>query len=167
MLDVLQRDFLTPEARTYLALKCVMRPPKNAAEVFRAVYGLLFETEEKDAGTRITSFDQDAGLIRSAFRQAYGIDLFRERMHWLEFLELAQNLPEGTRYQEVLGIRAREIPPPTKYNQKEREWLIRAKESVAIRLTEEEQARKYERDVGKIFSGLMSMIPKGGQENGE
>ena len=40
--------------------------------------------------------------------------------------------PEGTRYVEVVGIRAREIPAPTNWNQKEREWLMRAKADVAL-----------------------------------
>ena len=106
-------------------------------------------------------------MIRSAFRQEYGIDLFREKLHWLEFKELLQNLPDGNRYEEVIGIRARPLPAPTKYNAKEREWLMKAKQSVALHLTEQEQEKKYDADVGKIFAGLMSMIPKDGGYIGE
>ena len=78
----------------------------------------------------------------------------------MEFVELLQNLPEGNRYEEIIGIRARPMPAPTKYNQKEREWLMQAKQSVAVHLTDKEQANKYETDVGNIFAGLIGMINK-------
>jgi hypothetical protein len=108
----------------------------------------------------LTSYEQDAGLIRTAFRQVYGIDLFRADLHWFEFTELLQNLPEGNRYEEIIGIRARPMPAPTKYNAKEREWLMQAKQSVALHLTDAEQERKYDADVSKVFAGFMGMIQK-------
>lgn len=158
-MEILADESLMPEAREYLAVKCLTKHPKNVRNVLCAVKALLF-SDAAPKGERVTSFEQDAGLIRSAFRQVYGINLHTERLHWLEFMELLQNLPTGNRYEEVLSIRTREIPAPNKYNAKEREWLIRAKESVAIKLTEQEQAEKYERDVSNIFKGLLSMIPK-------
>lgn len=166
MIDTLENDNLMPEARAFLALKCVMKRPKNASKVLAAVKDLLF-SDGGGAGERITSFSQDAGLIRTAFRQEYGINLYTDKLHWFEFVELLQNVPTGNRYEDVLSIRAREIPAPNKYNAKEREWLIRAKESVALHMTEQEQARKYDSDVQKIFAGLMSMIPKDGESVGE
>ena len=99
-------------------------------------------------------------MIRAAFRQVYQIDLFRDKLHWLEFRELLQNLPDGNRYEEVLGIRARPLPAATKYNAKEREWLIKAKQSCALHMSEQEAAKKYDEDVSRIFAGLMSMMPK-------
>ena len=85
----------------------------------------------------------------------------------MEFTELLQNLPEGNRYEEVLGIRSRPMPAATKYNQKEREWLMKAKQQCALHLTEQEAAKKYDNDVGNIFAGLISMIPKEVTNNGE
>lgn len=166
MLEFLADDDLLPEARDYLSLKCVMKRPRNVSKVLAAVKALLFESKP-GGGERLTSFEQDAGLIRVAFRQEYGIDLFRDRLHWMEFTELLHNLPEGNRYEEVLGIRARPLPSPTKYNQKEREWLIKAKQQCALHLTDKEAEKKYDRDVGNIFSGLMSMIPKDVKQDGE
>lgn len=161
LLDIMQREDITPDARDYLCLKCVMKhPPKDAGEAYKTVLETLFEKHPDTGGQRLTSFEQDAPLIRSAFRQVYGIDLFRDKLTWFEFTELLHGLPDGNRYEEVIGIRARPMPPPTKYNQKEREWLLKAKESVAIHLTEAEAAKKYDKDVGNIFAGLMSMIPK-------
>lgn len=168
MLDIMQREDLVFSARDYLCAKCVCKPPKNASRLYNELCAVLFEKAPETPVERLTSFEQDAGLIRSAFRQVYGIDLFRERLTWFEFIELLQGLPEGNRYEEIIGIRARPLPTPTKYNQKEREWLIKAKQSCRIHLSEKEQEKKYDSDVSKVFAGLMSMIPKEvNNENGE
>lgn len=170
MLDIMQREDLVPDARDYLCLKCVYShriAAKNVSAVLNEVCSILFERTPETDGKRLTSFEQDAPLIRAAFRQVYRIDLFRDKLTWFEFTELLHGLPEGNKYEEVIGIRARPLPAPNKYNQKEREWLMKAKQQVALHLTEREQAKKYEQDVGKIFSGLMSMIPKDGDKIGE
>ena len=150
-----------PDARDYLCARCcVKNAPKNASRVYKALCSMLFIKTPETGGKRLTSYEQDAGLIRAAFRQVYGIDLFRDNLHWLEFTELLTNLPEGNRYADVLGIRARPMPAPTKYNQKEREWLMQAKQSVALHLTDKEQERKYDSDVSKVFAGFAGMIRK-------
>ena len=160
MMATLGRDDLMPDARDYLALKCLTKHPRNTGKVLAAVKDLLFEKPTGQQGERVTSFEQDAGLIRTAFRQVYNIDLARDKLHWLEFIELLHNLPEGNRYTETVSIRSRPLPAATKYNQKEREWLMKAKAQVALHMTEEEAARQYDKDVSSLFSGLMSMIPK-------
>lgn len=167
MMEILGNDDLMPDARNYLALKCFTKHPKNVDKVLAAAKEILFDARP-GTGERLTSFEQDAGLIRAAFRQVYGINLFTAKLHWLEFTELLHNLPDGNRYEEVLGIRARPLPSPTKYNQNEREWLMKAKAQCALHLTEAEAARKYDKDVGNVFAGLISMIPKEvKQEHGE
>ena len=170
MLDVMQREDILPDARDFLCLKCVLshrKRLKNASAVYNAVCDILFEKTPETGGKRLTSFEQDAGLIRAAFKQVYGIDLFHDNLTWFEFTEYLHNLPEGNRYEEVIGIRARPLPAPNKYNQKEREWLMKAKQQVALHLTDAEQAKKYDADVSRIFAGLMSMIPKDGENVGE
>ena len=165
MLEIMQRDDIYVTARDYHCVKCVIRRRmslKTAAEAYKVLCDLLFEKRPEGGSERLTSFEQDAPLIRAAFRQVYGIDLFRGKLTWFEFTELLQNLPEGTRYEDVIGIRARPLPAPTKYNAKEREWLMQAKQSVALHLTDAEQEKKYDSDVGKIFAGLMGMIKDGG-----
>lgn len=160
MLEIMQREDIYPDARDYLCARCVCKAPKDATRVYNALCDVLFEKTAKAAEKRVMSYEQDAGLIRTAFRQEYGIDLFRDKLHWLEFVELLQHLPEGNRFEETVGIRARPMPAPTKYNQKEREWLMKAKQEVALHLNDKEQAKKYDSDVNKIFSGLMSMMKK-------
>lgn len=160
MLEIMQRDDILPDARDYLCARCVCKAPRNAGKVYAVLLSTLFPHTPETGSKRLTSYEQDAGLIRTAFRQVYNIDLFRDRLHWFEFVELLQFLPDGCRYEETIGIRARPMPAATKYNQKEREWLMKAKQSVALHLTEKEQERKYETDVSNVFAGLMGMIQK-------
>jgi hypothetical protein len=164
MMDELDRDDVMPEARAYNALKCLTNRPKNVPNVLEAVKGLLFQEKPKKDAQKVTDFVQDAGMIRAAFRQADGIDLYRDRLHWIEFSELLNAIPEGSRYAEVVGIRVRPMPAPTKWNAQEREWLMKAKADVAIHLSEKEQEKKYQEDVAKVFSGLMGIIAKGSEK---
>lgn len=157
MMEVLDRDDLMPEAKTYNALKCLCKRPRNADKVLAAVKALLFSAPRRKAGERATDWVQDAPLIRAAFRQAYGIDLFRDKLHWIEFTELIGAIPEGNRYSEVIGIRLRPFPEATKWNAKEREWLMRAKADVALKMTEAEQVSKYQNDVDTIGAVLIAM----------
>lgn len=160
MMEILQDDDLMPEAREYNALKCVMKRPKNVHIVLLAVKGLLFTHKQSRDQKKITDFRQDAGLIRAAFRQAYGIDLYREKIHWFEFIELLNAIPEGNRYAEVIGIRIRPMPKATKYNGEERAWLMKAKAEVGLEITEEERLSNYDRDVTNIAAVLMGMAGK-------
>lgn len=162
MMEIMARDDLVPEARDYLALKCVVRkPPKRYGPLMEELRKLLFPARKNDDGKRLTSFEQDANLIRAAFRQAYGIDLFRDRVHWLEFQALLSALPDGSRYSEVLGIRAREMPAATKYNQAEREWLAKAKAACALEMSEDERERAYAEGVRSLFAGLLAWAERG------
>jgi hypothetical protein len=158
MMEILARDDLIPPARRWLALKCVMRrPPRDTAAALEALRAMLFPARPREAdGKRLTSFDQDADLIRAAFRQAYGIDLYRDKLHWMEFSALLAAPPEGSRYSEVLGIRARPMPAATKYNQAEREWLAKAKAACALEMSEDERRRAYAEGVKSVFAGLLA-----------
>lgn len=165
MIEVLDTESLIPEAREYKALRCLCKRPKNCRKVLDEVKRVLFKAPRKKDGKKVTDFVQDAGLIRAAFRQAYGIDLWRDRIHWIEFTELLNAIPEGNRYSEVVGIRARPMPSPTKWNQHEREWLMKAKQDVALTMTEEERVDQYRKDVSNIASVLMAWA-KGSGNNG-
>lgn len=166
MIEVMDRDDLMPEAKAYKALCFVQKRPKNALKVYEAVKGLLFKAPRKKDAQKVTDFIQDAGLIRAAFRQAYGIDLYREKLHWLEFTELLNAIPEGSRYSEVVGIRIRPMPEPTKWNQKEREWLMKAKADVKLEMTDKERKEQYQKDVGRIANILLALAEKEVKDNG-
>ena len=153
-METLQRDDLMPDAREWLAVRCVCRKPVKGA--LEAVKQLLFPNKPPPDGKRVTSFEQDADLIRAAFRQVYGINLWKEKLHWFEFVELLHGIPEGNRYSDVIGIRVREMPEPNKYNAKEREWLMKAKAAYALKLTEKEIQENYQRGVQEVFNALLA-----------
>lgn len=162
MLDIFRRDDLLPDARDWLALRCICRRPRKGMK--NAVMVLLFgddwncRNEERE---RITDFGQDADLIRAAFLQEYGINLFRQSLNWFEFTCLMAGLPDGSRYSDVLGIRARPMPVATQYNLREREWLAKAKVEYALHLTEEEQKIRYQKDVEKLGAFLIALAGEG------
>ena len=165
MIEILDRDDILPDAKAYKALQCLCKRPKNAVKVVEAVKALLFKAPRKKGGQKVTDWVQDAGLIRAAFRQAYGIDLYRDRLHWIEFTEMMSAIPEGSRYAEIVGIRARPMPEPTQWNKKEREWLMQAKADVALEMSESEIAEQYRKGVASLAALLKSMA-KGSENNG-
>ena len=143
------------------------RPPKDPREqlftLLAARAALIRPPKNKGDGEKMTDFDQDADMIRAAFRQAYGIDLFRAKLHWTEFTELLNNLPTGTRYADVLEIRARPIPEATKWNGKQRQALIEAKMRYGVGKTEEEVKKGYQRGVNHLAESLLRMAREGSE----
>lgn len=162
MIEELGRDDIIPEARSWRAVHCLTKHPKNEDKVLDAVQKLLFDEPPKKDAQKVTDFEQDAGLIRAAFRQSYGIDLYRERLHWIEFTELLNAIPEGSRFSEVVGIRARPLPSPTKWNAEEREWLMKAKANVALHMSESDRDKQYQKDVANIAAALMAWSKQNG-----
>ena len=166
MMETLDRDDIIPEAKNYLALRHVLRhPPRNdelCGEIMAAFQALFFP-EAKPGGSkkRLTSFEQDADLIRGAFRQNYGIDLFRAKLHWMEFTCLLSCLPEGSRYTEVIGIRARPMPKPTKWNAEERRSLAQAKAACAIKLSEKEREKALNESMRRTAESLLALAKRG------
>ena len=166
LMDTLARDDLLPEARDYLALRHLTRRPRWPQETLAALKPVLFPQTKRTASKgKITDFEQDADLIRAAFRQVYGIDLYRDKLHWLEFSSLLAGLPEGNRYNEVLGIRARPMPAPTKYNAEERKWLARAKADLALRVSDKERANTLEQGLRGLAESLLALAAKGSENN--
>ena len=157
MMDEMARKDIMQDAKEYRALRCLCRRPRNVQKVLAAVYAVLFDTAPKADGQKVTDFVQDAGLIRAAFMQSYGIDLYHDRLHWIAFRELIGALPDGSRYRDIIGIRARPIPAPTKWNGEERAWLMKAKAEVALRIgDDEERQEKYRQDVAEVAAARLA-----------
>ena len=166
MMDTLSQDDLIPMAREWNALRCIMkRPPKQTAALMQAVRALLFPEKNHADGKRLTDFVQDADLIRAAFLQNFGINLYRDRLHWFEFTGLLSCLPEGSRYAEIIGIRARPMPKATKYNAEERQWLAKAKAIYAIQLTEKEREKMLQSSLHRTTESLLALAKRGEKTN--
>jgi len=162
MMETMDNPEIIPEARTYQALRHVVKHvPKDdtlCSEIMAEVRKTLFpEAKKENGGKKLTSFVQDADLIRGAFRQVYRIDLFRDQVHWVEFSCLLSCLPEGNRYSDIIGIRARPLPEPTRYNRKEREALMKAKAECRLELSEKEITQGVQDSLSGIAHFLMSI----------
>ena len=166
MIDTMARDDLLPEAREYLALRCITRPRGNTHALMTAVLELLFPARGEST-EKIMDYAQDADLIRAAFLQCYGINLYRDKLHWFEFSALLASMPEGSRYSEILSIRARPMPAPTKYNADERAWLAKAKAQYAVKLTDKERENQYQMGLRQMAASLLNLAKQGGETNGE
>lgn len=114
---------------------------QEQAELLKAVFELFPKSEEKN-DERCIDFHQDAAMIRSAFFRI-GVDLTRDKIHFLQFMELLADLPQDTALMRTIEIRQRPIPKPTKDNAEQIAALQKAKARVAIRVSEEERRRRF------------------------
>lgn len=125
-------------------------------QLLEAIMSRLDVAQEERSGPPLTSLTQDAPLIIAAFRQAYGIDLRTEPLPWETFRDLLSGLPADTRYGEVIALRARPLPEPTKQNARYRMELMRAKAAVALDMTEEQRADSRRRSASRLAHSLFA-----------
>lgn len=128
------------------------------AEALTAIFNALFTAQPKEAsGPKAFDFVQDADLIYAGFMQAYHIDLIDQqgKLHWWKFSALLQGLPENTRFREVVNLRMRPLPEPTKYNSKERAALIKAKQAVALKITAEEREAELQNSLRRMAAVML------------
>lgn len=126
-------------------------------ELLIAIFEAIFPKKKTRHREKLFDYEQDRGLIYAAFMQTYGIDLVKEReiMHWQTFYDLLQGLPSGTRFAEVIGIRARPMPKPNKYNAEERAELARLKQEYKLELSDKEKERNLQTGFAKIAEYLL------------
>lgn len=136
----------------------VKQDVKPSLELLQAVSKVLFPPS-KGSGEKAFDFVQDSALIYAAFMQAYHIDLIEEqgKLHWWKFQSLLNGLPSNTRFSEIVAIRMKPIPAPTKYNQQEREELMRLKSLYAVKLSAEERQEQLQQSLRNVVNYLQSV----------
>lgn len=84
-------------------------------------------------------FDFDAGRIYSSVRKTFGIELYREKMHWFRFVELLGCLDEDSSLSHAIQIRGTDT---SQMKAKQRAQFIRLKQQLTppVQYTQEEQA---------------------------
>lgn len=104
-------------------------------------------------------FAQDADAIYSSFWMDYGIDLHNElgRMHWHTFIALFSGLSERTKMREIMSIRRRPLPEPTKYNQETIRNLMELKSFYALRSPE---GTNYQEGLSELYDMLERQVVK-------
>jgi len=128
--------------------------------VIRIFDEFLFSNKSDDKSKPSFDFEQDADYIYSAFMQTYRIDLIDQRgkLDWRKFIALFQGLPENAKIREIMDIRSKKLPAPTKYNQEERQSLIKAKRAFALK---GDGQSDFQQGLSDLFNTLKSRT-KGG-----
>ena len=148
VLDIQEDEYLTAadriEAQCWLLLARGDRDMPKSLEDRQRLLNAVFELFPKgeSSGERYIDFHQDAALIRTAFFRI-GVDLLKDKIHILQFLELLADLPSDTALMRTVEIRQRPIPKPTKDNAEQIAALQKAKAKVAIKMSEEERRRRF------------------------
>jgi hypothetical protein len=147
-LDLQDETVLTPEDKLELQCALMLAPGEEVPEgieqqaAFLLAVFDLFPKKENKSKERYIDFRQDAEMIRSAFFRI-GIDLIRDRPHFLKFLELLSDLPSDTALMRTVSIRQQPIPEITEHNKAQVARLLEAKQRCAIKLSEEERRKKF------------------------
>jgi len=104
------------------------------------------EDSQKASGPRLYDLKQDAKYIYASFLQEYQIDLIDQQgvLRWEKFTALLSGLRDNTRFKEIVGIRAAELPPASK-SPEERKRLQKLKKLYA--LDKDQKTREAELDM--------------------
>lgn len=150
MLDIQDDKSLTTADK--LETQCVLvlkngykdlpRTVDGRQKLLKSVLDLFPKKEDGQSKEKYIDFHQDAQLIRSAFFRI-GVDLLKDKIHIFQFLELLADLPSDTALMRTVEIRQRPIPKPTKHNGEQIAALQKAKERVAIKMSEEERRELF------------------------
>lgn len=141
--ELTERDKLEIQCAWLLAVnEALPRNTETQARLISAVFDLFPKSKER-VKDRYIDFHQDAALIRSGFMRAYGIDLTREKPHFIQFVELLADLPQDTALMRTVELRQRPIPKANGHNAEQIAALVAAKARVAIRVSEEERRERF------------------------
>lgn len=160
-MEILDDDALLHSVQVEKALRCFTRGrlPKDQAGLLDAILNAVLDKGK--SGRRVLSLTQDADMILAGFRQAYGIDLTQDKLHWQVFTALLGNLPSVTRMAEVIDLRTRPVPKATKYNREQRAALLEAKAAVALHAETPEKAKQQaQASADHLANALFALVQK-------
>jgi hypothetical protein len=138
------------------------------SEILKSIFDEFINIKVRPAKdtTKVIDFNQDAMYIYASFRQAYGIDLQAElgRLDWREFIALLRGLPQDTKISEVMSIRSRKMPKPTKYNVEEIRALQEAKAYYALEVCADEGETNFQKGLDKLTVSLERWAKESGEK---
>lgn len=130
---------------------------QQKSDLLTDIYNKFIIIEKKSGGNdkKLFDFEKDGEYIYSSFFMDYGINLIdmQGKLHWQIFMALFRGLSENTKIKEIMSIRGREVPEPTKYNQKEIKALMELKAYYALGENEE----NYQEGLSGLFDTLERM----------
>jgi hypothetical protein len=149
VLDVFDDNQLSAQDKCEIALDILVKNEHpNDYYLLEAIFDLI-RPEEKGTGEKIIDFEKDFYFIIASFRQAYGIDIVRENLHYLEFVALLNGMPEGTKIVDIIRIRTMEIPQMNEHNKEEVQKLLELKARYSLK-----QENNFNDGLAKLFNRL-------------
>lgn len=134
--------------------------PKPTEEAVNAFFGLLDEPPayRRSGGPQTLDWYQDAALLTAAFKQLYGMDLWREcwTLDWRVFMALVSGITDAAALGEVMSIRARKIPKRTQGNGEYIRDLQMQKAIYALR-GQHGRGKSYQAGLASLFAALKGM----------
>lgn len=170
--EIFSDDILTEFEKIDACLSLLVRAkivlwflsPQQKLHLFHKIFKEFIDIpgKKKESVEKLFDFNQDAGFIYSSFWQCYHIDLIKKdkNLHWWSFISLFNGLSDDTKMMQILSIRSRPLPKPTKYNQEERRQLIRLKQLYRLGISEEERKEQFQKGLEKIASTLYRLAER-------
>lgn len=138
--------------------------PQEKGLIVKTIFDHFINDGDEPSGEKpLYDLEKDAEYIYASFMHDYGIDLFEQqgKLHWRKFKALLVGLSDDSIFKRVIAIRAAEIPPPNRYNQKERRQLIELKRAFSLDRVETVE------DIDKRFDELAVIMKNWAKQRGK
>ena len=157
VLDMFEDEQLSAQDKCIIALDILIKGehPKDF-NLLNGIFDLIRSDEPPTNEPKVIDINKDFDFIISSFRQAYGIDIVRSDLHYLEFISLLNGLPDGTKMVEIVKIRTMEVPPIDKYNQKQVQKLLELKAKYSL-----QDKANFNDGLAKLFNRLKGQVKHG------
>lgn len=157
MADLMEDDCFPDEVKLKLALDLVVtsRHPVDSG-LLMEIINIIKPDKPPKKRQKVIDLKKDWQYIYAGFMQSYGINLFRDDLHYLEFVALLNSLPSNTRMSQIIDIRTKPIPKATKYNQEEIARLTELKAEFALA-----DPGDFQKGLNRLFDALKSQIGRG------
>lgn len=149
---------LPDETKLQIALDLLVtsKHPVEAGLLTAVMDVITLDRPKRKVKQKVIDLQKDWQYIYAGFQQAYGINLFRDDLHYLEFLALLNSLPGNTRMSQIIDIRTKPIPKATKYNQEQIARLTELKAEFAL-----SDPGDFQKGLNRLFDALKSQIGRG------
>ena len=156
--DLMDDDCIPEESRLRIALDLLVkdRHPADAGLLMAVIDLIRPDKPPKKQKQKVIDLQKDWQYIFAGFMQAYGINLFRDDLHYLEFVALLNSLPGNTRMSQIIDIRTKPIPKATKYNQDEVARLTQLKAEFSLA-----DPWDFQKGLDQLFTALKKQIGRG------
>lgn len=173
MFDLQKEELFSDIEKVEMSLDLLIKTPvkdlslQDKADLLTLIFkGFISTGKSNKSDTKIFDFEQDAAYIYSSFMLDYGMDLVDQqgKLDWRKFIALFQGLSQRTKIREIMEIRSKPLPEPTKYNAKEIQALQEAKAYYAIKLSEAEAEASLQRGIDRLANYLERVAVKAGEK---